>query len=338
MIYFFSMQCPDCGYISFKQEKNCGSCGFNFKKAATSPASLFRNDSFTIFSSPKVAEEEQESLGASTPQAGEGIAVIDPPESSQENPELKSGEFLLDLSATKKEEPETNLKSDASEPDTGGFVPMEFGTDADINLEEMEVEGLGLGLEPLEEEPPITPATSKTEPKETLLEISEEPEAGVLDLSPESSDDLELKIEDLKIGSSEEPEASDSNSEDITLNISDLDDSSSIESLALEEAKKELESTPSSTQSPEQDTAEPAAPVLDLGNTEIILDLDDEPESPEPSSPPAPAQSDELEIKLEIDDSDGPLTINDDEIPEIEIEDLGLELEDPDSPSDPEKP
>lgn len=68
------------------QEKNCGSCGFNFKKATTSPASLFRNDSFTIFSSPKSSEEEQESLGASSPQAGEGIAVIDPPESSQENP------------------------------------------------------------------------------------------------------------------------------------------------------------------------------------------------------------------------------------------------------------
>jgi hypothetical protein len=243
------MECPDCCYISFKQEKNCGSCGFNFKKAATSPESLFRNDSFTIFSRPKSFEEE--SLGASTPQAGEGIAVIDPPESSQENQEFSSGEFLLDLSATNKEEPDTNL-------------------------EEIEVEGLGLGLEPLEEE----------------------------------------------------PEISDSNSEDITLNISDL----------LEEAKIELELTPSSSQSPKQDTAEPAPPVLDLGNTEIILDLakDPEPESPKPSS--LPAQSDELELKLEIDDSNGPLTINDDEIPEVEIEDLGLELEDSlPPPLDPEK-
>ena len=232
------MECTDCCYISFKQEKNCGSCGFNFKKAATSSASLFRNDSFTIFSRPKSFEEE--SLGTSIPQAGEGIAVIDPPESSQENQEFSSGEFLLDLSATNKEEPDTNL-------------------------EEIEVEGLG--LEPLEEEPGI----------------------------------------------------SDSNSEDITLNISDL----------LEEAKIELELTPSSSQSPKQDTAEPAPPVLDLGNTEIILDLakDPEPKSLKPSS--LPAQSDELELKLEIDDSNGPLTINDDEIPEVEIEDLGLELEDP---------
>ena len=107
------------------------------------------------------------------------------------------------------------------------------------------------------------------------------------------------------------------------MNISDL----------LEEAKTELELTPSSSQSPKQDTAEPAPPVLDLGNTEIILDLaeDLEPVSLGPSSPPAPAESDEFELKLEIDDSD-------DEIPEVEIEGLGLELEDSDSPSNPEKP
>jgi hypothetical protein len=263
------MQCPDCCYISFKQEKNCGSCGFNFKKAATSPESLFRNDYFTIYSRPKSFEEE--SFGASTPQARKGIAVIDPPESSQGNQELSSEEFLLDLSATNTEEPETNLKPDAFEPDTRRFVPMEFGTDADINLEEIEVEGLGLGLEPLDEE----------------------------------------------------SEAINSNSEDITLNISNL----------FEEAKKELELTPASSQSPKQDTAEPSAPVLDLGNTEIIfdLDVDPEPENPKPSS--LPAQSDELELKLEIDDSNGPLTINDDKVPEVEIEDLGLELEDPDSPT-----
>ena len=153
MIYFFGMGCPDCCYISFKQEKNCGNCGFNFKKTATSPDSILRNDSFTIFSRPKFFEEE--SLGASTPQVGEGIAVIDPPENSQENQVFSPGEFLLDLSATNKEEPDTNLKPDASNPDTGGFIPMKFGTDADISLEEIEVEGLGLGLESLEEEPEI---------------------------------------------------------------------------------------------------------------------------------------------------------------------------------------
>ncbi len=329
------MQCPDCGYISFKQEKNCGSCGFNFKKAATSPESLFRNDSFTIFSIPKVSEKEQESLDTSIPQTEEGIAVIDPPEGSQENPELESGEFLLNLSDAKKEELETNLKSDASEPDTSGFVPIKFGTDADINLEEMEVEGLGLGLEPLEEETATTQATSKTEHEETLIEVSEELEVGNLDLASENLDDLELKIDESEISPSEETEVSESDSENTTLNKSDLEDAPLIESIALEETKEGLEVV---SLNQEQDVVEPAAPVLDLGDTEIILDLDEdlEPESPEPS--PAPTQIDELEIKLEIDDSDGPLTINDDDTPEIEIEDLGLELEDSDSPPDPEKP
>jgi hypothetical protein len=268
------MQCPDCCYISFKQEKNCGSCGFNFKKATTSLESLFRNDSLSIFPRPKSFEEE--SLGALPPQSRDGIAVIDPPQSSQENQEFNSEEFLLDLSATNNEEPDTNLKSDTSEPDTDGFISMEFGKDADINLEEIEVEGLGLGLQPLEEE----------------------------------------------------PEASNSNPEDITLNIIDL----------LEEAQKELELTPSSSQSPKQDTGGPSAPVLDLGNTEIIFDLDEDPEPESLKSFLPPVHSDELDLKLEIDDSNGPLTINNDDTPKVEIADLGLELEDPPPPQlDPEK-
>jgi hypothetical protein len=330
------MQCPDCGYISFKQEKTCGSCGFNFKKAATSAASLFRNDSFTIFSSPKASEEEKESIGASTHQAEEGIAVIDPPEGSQENQELESGEFLLNLSDANQDQSKTDLKSETTEPNTSDFIPMEFGTGAEINLEEMEVEGLGLGLEPLEEEPPTTPESPKTEPEEIQLKTGEEPEAGDLDLAPDNSDNLELKIDELEI--SDDPEASDLASEEITLDISDTEDTLSIENTDLEEANEEMEITPSTSQNSEQDAVEPVAPVLDLGNTEIVLDLDEnlEPESPEPSPPPA--QSDELEIKLEIDDSDGPLTTNDDEIPEVEIEDLGLELEESDPPPDPEKP
>ncbi|SVE43915.1 uncharacterized protein METZ01_LOCUS496769, partial [marine metagenome] len=55
------MQCPDCGYICFKQAKDCGNCGFNFKKAATSAATLFQNDSFTIFAGSKTPEKGQES-------------------------------------------------------------------------------------------------------------------------------------------------------------------------------------------------------------------------------------------------------------------------------------
>jgi hypothetical protein len=85
----------------------------------------------------------------------------------------------------------------------------------------------------------------------------------------------------------------------------------------MEEAKEELKVVSSFAQNPEDNIVELGAPVLDLGNTEILLDMDEnlEPESPELSQPPA--QSEELEIKLEIDESDGPLTINDDEIPKI---------------------
>jgi hypothetical protein len=286
------MQCPDCGYISFRQEKACGSCGFNFKKVTT--ASLFRNDSFTVF------RKEQESSDVSPLQAGEDIAVMEHPEESRKKPE--SGEFLLDLSDAEQDHSKDNLKSEAVE-----FTPMEFSTDSYINLEEMEVEGLGLGLEPLEDEA-STPETSKIEIEEAPSEISEEPNA----------------------------------MEDITLKINGLDEILSIEDSGLESSEKELEIIPSSAQNLEQDT--PMAPILDLGNTELSLDLGEDLESESPSPPTTQPESkiDELEIQLEIDDSDGPLVTSSVEIPEIEIEDLGLELEDSedseDSPPDQEKP
>lgn len=313
MIYFFNMQCPDCDYISFKQEKECGSCGFSFKKAATSTDSLFRNDSFTIFATK--APEVQESSSAPSPMAGEDIAVIEPSEG--ESPELASGDFLLNLDDAKQDTAETPIKPETSDADTVDFSSMEFGTDVDINLEEMEVEGLGLGLEPLEEEPP-TPS----EAEETQVDVSVEPET--VDLSPEN---IELKIDGLDSSSAEEPEVTNSADEDIELKINELEDTPA--DVDSEKDDEELKITPS--QDLEQDSAEPVAPVLDLGS----IDEEPEPEKPEPAPPQV--ETDELEIKLEIDDSDGPLTISDDETPEIEIEDLGLELEESDSP-DPEKP
>lgn len=332
LIYFFNMQCPDCGYISFKQEKSCGSCGFNFKKAAISNSSLFRNESFTIFSN-KTSEEEQGSVSASAPQAEEGIAVIDPPE--EENPELESGEFLLNLSEANQEESKNDLKSETSGPGVGGFTPMEFGTDAEVNLEEMEVEGLGLGLEPLEEEPPTTLETSKNELEEVQLETNKEPASINVDLTPDSPENIELNVDESDISSSNEQEISDSNSEEITLNINDIEETPEIDLQQTDEEEPEIITSSSQDTS---EAVEPEVPVLDLGdNDEIVLDLneDSEPVIPDPS--PTPSENDELEIKLEIDDSDGPLIINDDEIPEVEIEDLGLELEEPDPPPDPEK-
>ena len=141
------MQCPDCDYICFKQAKVCGSCGFNFKKAATSATSLFRNDSFTIFAGSKAPAKDQESSAVTASADSEEIAVMDAHKGSQENTE--SGEFLLNLSDAEQGSSTTALESSTSDSAALGFTPLEFGADANINLEEVEVERLGLGLEPL---------------------------------------------------------------------------------------------------------------------------------------------------------------------------------------------
>ena len=309
------MQCPDCGYICFKQAKDCGSCGFSFKKA--SATSLFRNDSFTIFARSEPPAEEQEPSTASAD--SEGIAVMDPPEGSQENTE--SGDFLLDLSDAEKKSPATTLESSTSDADNTEFTPLEFGADADINLEEVEVEGLGLGLEPLEDEPSESPpASSETEPEENVLEISEAPE--VIDLNPEPEViDLNPEPEAVDEGPAIEITSA-SPPEDETLEINDLSEVSLDENADEEVVQVE---------------EEPAAPVLDLGEDEIALEIDEDPELESPPPPP-PAQIDELELNLEIDDSEGPLATTNTETPELEIEDLGLELEGSDSPPDAEKP
>jgi hypothetical protein len=72
--------------------------------------------------------------------------------------------------------------------------------------------------------------------------------------------------------------------------------------------------------------------ALDLDDNKIVLGLDDN-----QSSPVATAPLDEIELNLEIDDSDGPLTTQNQDIPDIEIEDLGLELEFSEDP-EPDKP
>ncbi len=283
------MQCPDCGYICFKPTKVCGSCGFNFKKAGTSGASLLRNDSFTIFAQPKTQAKDQESSVA----GNEKIAVMDPPaEGSKES--TKSEDFLLDLSDT--EQGSSALESSTSKPDNAEFNPMEF--DADINLEEVEVEGLGLGLEPDESS---EPAAAEMDNEETSLEINVAPDDSPIEIAVEETPVVEI--------------APSTENEITELEINDLSE------VSLENTET-IELTPA--QSPE-----PEAPVLDLGGD----DLSEPDEGPKVEN--ELLQIDEL--NLEIDDSDGPLATTNEEIPEIEIEDLGLELEDPDS-SAPEKP
>lgn len=305
------MQCPDCGYISFRQAKECGSCGYSFKKAAAPPASLFRNDSFTIFATPKTSPTEQET----SDQARDDVAVIESPEESQEIPSLESGEFLLNLSDAEKEA--TTLESSTSKSEAEELTAIEFASGVDINLEEMEVEGLGLGLESMEEEIPATP---EPESLEIPVEISEERQVADVVLEDSSSDSpTEITIEEepvLEITPALPPEE-----DELTIEIKGLDDFSMDEDISLEKTEAEME---------------PVAPVLDLGDGEISLDLDESPEPISPAQEPSPVESDEL--KLELDDSEGPLTTKDDEALEIEIEDLGLELEDSEPPPDPEKP
>lgn len=361
------MKCPDCDYISFKPAKVCGSCGFNFKKNASSSASLFRSDSFTIFAKAKIPEEAE-------------LAVMEPPKSSQENSELKPGEFLLNLSNAEQVPSEPAPEPPASEAEEIGFAPMEFGSDNDINLEELEVEGLGLGLEPLNDEiSDSTSETSQTELEEVSPEVKDEVDLtlGVDNLEneePTSEAPVSLEVTDdldtidLGIGmdsfEDEEPTlevpvslevaddvelvdlAPDIGSSDSTLDI-EVDEEPILEVSPTSEELPTLEISDLADVSPEEsdnsenvdlETApvetEPLAPVLDLGEEEISLDVDLEPESPPP--PPVATDEDEFDLKLEIDDSDGPLTTETLEIPEIEIEDLGLELEEPEPKTDSE--
>jgi hypothetical protein len=76
--------------------------------------------------------------------------------------------------------------------------------------------------------------------------------------------------------------------------------------------------------------------ALNLHDNEIVRGLDDNQSIPIASPVPA-APLDEIELNLEIDDSDDPLTIQNQDIPDIQIEDLGLELEQSDDP-EPDKP
>ena len=343
------MQCPKCEYICFRKTKVCGSCGFNLKKANTSNTNLFREDSFTIFADSPAPAQVQESAII----VEDSIAVMTPPEeNTQESPEpLKSDDFALNLEDA---EQTPAIVESPSEPDPMEFAPLEFGSNVDITLEEIEVEGLGLGLEPLEEE-----SAKPEHTEENTLNLDEPLEA--LDLAPEKETD---SIEVLDLAPEEEtrsPETSDEpevldldfDGDDSLLEII-LDDEPEIEPVALAEEKvpdikiddtneisldieglsEGLDLTPPLEIEQEIVQAETELPVLDLGDEEVALKIDDEPVLKKTDEPtPAPAVLDELDLKLEIDDSEGPLATLNIDSPDLEIEDLGLELEEPEDPS-----
>jgi hypothetical protein len=298
------MQCSDCGYISFKKEKACGACGFKFKKSAQGSQSIAGKESFSIFAGSVKGESEESP-------AIESVGILD-----EQTPasfiDSETGDFNLDLPVTSEE-----ILEEAQVPsENTDYESLEFDLDEDIELEEIE----GLGLEPLHttetvktEEPTfsIEPALEIGEPEETssfepALEIGE----------PEETSSFEPALE---IGEPEE-----TSSFEPALEIGEPEETSSFEP-ALEIGEPEE----TSSFEPALEISEPEV-ALDLGENEIALDLDDSPSIP--PSPPVAAPLDEIELSLEIDDSDGPLTIQTQDIPDIEIEDLGLELESSDDP------
>jgi hypothetical protein len=305
------MQCSDCGYISFKKEKACGACGFKFKKSTQSSQSLAGKESFSIFAGSAKGQSEESP-------AVESVGVLDEQEpSSFIDPE--TGDFNLDLPETTEET--VNEAQIASE--NTDYESMEFDLDEDIELEEIE----GLGLEPLH-------ATETSIAEEPTLSIEPALEIGELEETP-SLDPV------LEIGEPEEPpslepvleigEPEETPSLEPVLEIGEPEETPSLDPV-LEIG--EPEETPSLDPVLEIGEPESQEVALDLGENEIALDLDD---SSSVVPPPVAAPLDEMELNLEIDDSDGPLTTQTQDIPDIEIEDLGLELESSDDP-EPDKP
>lgn len=352
------MQCPDCGYISFKQEKACGSCGYKFKKSAKSSKLFADSESFSIFAGASATSsqaKEQESQGNSY-SGGESVGVMD----AHEEPSFidsETGDFNLDLSEAQTEVSEEVPDTSSTQTEEVDYEDLEFDPDADIDLGEVE----GLGLEPFDE--PNAPETQTAEtpevdavPEKTsddvslatdiaaeipnddkpieleLTESNPEEEAHEAALEIQEPEDPILPIEpELEIN---EPEELISPAE-TELVIDEPENETNEVSLEIQEPEELVLPTESELEidEPESETVS-MTPELDLGETEIKVDLDDEPSIPDESETVAPTapETDELELNLEIDDSEGPLVTQNQEAPELEIEDLGLELESLDEP------
>ena len=160
------MQCSGCGYISFKKEKDCGACGFKFKKSTQGSQSLAGKESFTIFTKSVKGQREDNSAIESVGLLGEQepTSFIDP----------ETGNFNLDLPATSEEIiEEAQISSKNTE-----YESLEFDLDEDIELEEVE----GLDLHPLH-----------------TTETLEEPEADTTEMASISLDTAVDSIEELTI-------------------------------------------------------------------------------------------------------------------------------------------
>ena len=250
------MQCTNCGYISFKQEKDCGGCGFISKKANTSSSSLFRNDSFTIFLSPKTTEIEQDETYTSSSQILQKIPIIESSESSQKNLKRKPEDFILNLSDAEQDYSGASLKSDFSRLENTESSHTEFREDITSNSQEAKKK------------------VQENKSAEFLLNLS--------DAEEDHSEPT------LKENSSKTETAGFSRREfrvDADIGLQERDETISKKDVELDNAEKKVEVSLPLSKNIEQGTAEQMAPVLDLGNTEILLDL--EPENNAESSPPS---------------------------------------------------
>jgi len=350
------MQCPECSYISFKIEKACGACGFKFKKTQQSP-SLTGKDTFTLFAGSPV--KKQEKIEENT----ENVSVLEEKE-PESFIDTESGDFKLDLPEIQEEEIEKAQVSSDSE--ISEYEPLEFDPNADIDLGEVEVEGLGLEPVQIAEEaksddaeikeasPQIATGESEDETLnvdeslslEPAMEIAEPEEEPTLSIDepameiaePEEEPTLSIDEPAMEIAEPEEEPTLSIDEPALEIAEPEEEPTLSIDEPALEIAEPEEEPTLSidepALEPPELENGV-ETPELDLGDSEIKLDLGYE---PPPTNEPDPAtlaaQLDSLDLNLTIDDSEGPLDTQSNETPEIEIEDLGLELE---SPDDPEK-
>lgn len=291
------MQCPECSYISFKIEKTCGACGFKFKKDQKGP-SLTGKESFSIFNAPTV--EEGQKVQEEKDNNAESVSVLEAPE-PESFIDSETGDFSLDLPEIEEDEIEDAQAASDSVKEISEYEPLEFDPNADIDLGEMEVEGLGL-------EPFQTVEEENTEEKQ-----SPETEPAVIEES-QNTDELPSLESALEVTQSEEEPVI---STEPVLEIPEPEGQTDLST------EPELE-----IPKPE---GEQEIPELDLGDNETKLDLSYEP--PSPSEPdPAVNLSDVPDLNLQIDDSEGPLITQNNEIPDLEIEDLGLELESPDEP------
>jgi hypothetical protein len=301
------MQCSDCGYISFKKEKTCRSCGFKFKKPTQSSQLLAGKETFSIF----VGSEKGQNVGLLDEQ--EPATFIDP----------ETGDFNLDLPDTSGE---TTNEPPVSSENTE-YQSMEFNIYENIELEEIE----GLGLKPLHAiETLKEPETDTTVDSIEEIKIDKPDETASLEPmleigEPEETASLEPMLE---IGEPEETA-----SLEPMLEIGEPEETASLEPMLEIGEPKETASL-----EPMLEIGEPRNKkvALDLDNNKIVLELGDNQYTP--AAPPvATTPLDEIKLNLEIDDSDGPLTTQNQDIPDIEIEDLGLELEQSDDP-EPDKP